>query len=194
MPATFYRRWNRPGRYYRHSHAGCRGRAGLQSLIAVMNPAQLATSLQHMALQYRDLQNAATGTWETDEDDDRVMRTPGQWPAPSGSLPGRAHYRDAPEPTRDDEEECSFPNPGDYTHRHRNTHDDMPHQSWHTATADDEEGMANTDNQPHTPRATHSAPSASPLPTPQQAGTRGPAAKNPPKRATAVNSECRLQN
>jgi len=35
--------------------------ADLQSLIAVMNPTQLATSLQNMALQYRDLQNAATG-------------------------------------------------------------------------------------------------------------------------------------
>jgi len=45
--------------------------ADLQSLIAVMNLKQLATSLQHMALQYRDLQNAATGIWDTDEDDDR---------------------------------------------------------------------------------------------------------------------------
>jgi len=44
--------------------------ADLQSLIAVMNPTQLATSLQHMALQYRDLQNAATGIWDTDEDDE----------------------------------------------------------------------------------------------------------------------------
>jgi len=57
--------------------------ADLQSLIAVMNPTQLATSLQHMALQYRDLQNAATGIWDlTDEDDDRVA---GQ--QPMGHLP-----------------------------------------------------------------------------------------------------------
>jgi len=103
-----------------------------------------------MALQYRDLQNAATGTWETDEDDDRVMRNPGKWPAPSGSLPGRTHYRDAPEPTRDDDEECPSPTLGEYTHRHPDTHD-RPHQPGHTATADDEEGMANTDDQPHTP-------------------------------------------
>jgi len=48
----------------------------------------------------------------------------------------------------------------------------MPHQSWHTATADDEGGMASTDDQPHSPRAKRSAPPANPRPTPQQAGTR----------------------
>jgi len=35
--------------------------ADLQHIINIMNPTQLATSLQHMALQYRDMQNAATG-------------------------------------------------------------------------------------------------------------------------------------
>jgi len=139
--------------------------ADLQSLIAVMNPAQLATSLQHMALQYRDLQNAATGIWDTDEDDDRVPRTPGQWPAPSGSEPGRTHGRDAPKPTRDYEEEHAFP--GEYTPRHMSGHDEMPHLTWHTATTDDEE--PNTDDPPPTPRATRSAPSATKRQTPQQA-------------------------
>jgi len=65
--------------------------ADLQSLIAVMNPTQLATSLQHMALQYRDLQNAATGIWNTDKDDDRVSgrgQPVGHRTAPSGSPPG----------------------------------------------------------------------------------------------------------
>jgi len=130
--------------------------ADLQTLIAVMNPAQLATSLQHIALQYRDLQNAATGIWDTDEDDDRVTRIPGQWPAPSGSLPGRTHGRDALKPTRDDEEEYAFP--GEYAPRHLSGHDDMPHLAWHTATTDDEE--PNTDDPPRTPRATRSALSA----------------------------------
>jgi len=35
--------------------------ADLQHIIDVMNPTQLAATLQHMALQYRDMQNAATG-------------------------------------------------------------------------------------------------------------------------------------
>jgi len=141
--------------------------ADLQSLIAVMNPAKLATSLQHMALQYRDLQDAATGTWETAEDN-APPRTRGQWPAPLGSLSGHAS-----QPTRDNEEEFSFSALGEYAYQHPTTHDDMPHLPWHTVTADDEEGMANGDDQPRTHKATRSAPLATKRSIPQQAGTRG---------------------
>jgi len=146
--------------------------ADLQSLIAVMNPTQLATSLQHMALQYRDMQNAATGTWDTDEDDDRVSgrgQPHGQRPAPSGSPPGRAHGRNAPEPTRDDKEEYAL-TPDTRAHRHPSIQDDRSHPAWHTATA---ANMAGTDDPTRDSTATRSAPTATQQPISQPAGTRG---------------------
>jgi len=150
--------------------------ADLQSLIAVMNPTQLATSLKHMALQYRDLQNAATGTWDTDEDDNRgrgptqsiTRATQGQQPEPSVSPPGRGHGR---EPVYEDEEEYLSPPPGEDAYRPLNTHDVRPHPAGHNTSADHDEGMGNSDP-PRGPTATHRAPPATQQPTPPPMGVR----------------------
>jgi len=144
--------------------------ADLQGLIAVINPVQLATSLQHMALQYRDLQDGVTGSWPT-AGDNAPRRTPGQRPASSGPPPGRASCRGDPEPTRDDEEELAAP--GEYTYQHLNTHDDMPHLPWQTVTAHDEEDRADGDDQPRSHRATRSAPPKTKRATPKLSGNQG---------------------
>jgi len=145
--------------------------ADLQSLIAVMNPTQLATSLQHMALQYRDLQNAATGIWDTDEDD-RVAGRGQPLVPPSGAPPARTHCRYTPELTRDDDEEYAFedayPRESD-THRQPSIHDDMPHPAWHTATADKK---ARTSDPPCGSRAARSTPTVTQRPIPPPAETR----------------------
>jgi len=138
--------------------------ADLQSIIAVMNPTQLATSLQHMALQYRDMQNAATGIWDTDEEDDRAsVREPmGHPPMPLGSSPGRVDGRETPEPAPFDDEE--------YTLTHPSTHDDRLHTVRYAAT--DRPKTASNDDPLRSPRAISSATPVTPRPTPHPAGPR----------------------
>jgi len=136
--------------------------AELQSLIDVMNPTQLATSLQHMALQYLDLQNAATGIWDTEEDDERgAVRGPpaGRWTVPSGS-----HGRHTTEPTRDDEEEHT-----ETGHGHQKTQGEQPPPIWQTATADH---MERNDDPPRDPKVPRSTPPATQWSTPQPVAQR----------------------
>jgi len=133
--------------------------ADLQHIINIMNPTQLATSLQHMALQYRDMQNAATGLWDitdVDVNDDRApipahMEHPSVPPAP---VPEWADGRDIMEtPKYDDEEDTGM---------HPRTYDERPYTGRHGTT--DRLHTADADDLLRGPGATHSEPSATPQP------------------------------